>query len=153
MVYTNELLVFTRLGNDELADIVPLNEILTVHGLEGELEVDPFKNSFIGEQNEDADAAEFALEIKTILDGYNSGRAYRIRVKSEKDRQSITERLSYLSARERERAVSKSRFKQMQDRVAAVINSNFVQRFLAFLIIAVCLCLFNGVATTDCHLK
>ncbi len=134
MIFTDKILVFTRLGNDELADIVPLKEILSIHGLEGELEVDPFKTSFIDEKIEDADEAECALEFNTIPDGYNSGRVYKIRVVSEKNRRAIIEGVSQFSAREREKAESKSKFKKSQDKVAAVINSNLAQRFLAVLI-------------------
>ncbi len=139
MIYTHRLLVFTRLGNDELADLVPLNEISVVNGTEMALEVDPFK-SLIEENDDDADAAECAVEITTIPDGYNSGRVYKIRVISEKNRRAIIDDLNRFSAREREKAVSKSKFKKMQDKVAAVINSNLVQRFLAFLIVMVRFC-------------
>jgi hypothetical protein len=136
MIYTSQLLVFTRLGHDELADIIPLAEIVSVTGYEAEREVDPFR-SLIEEKVDNSDDPDCPIEIKTIPDGYNSGRVYRIRVISEKDRRAIIEDLTRFSAREQEKAISKSKFKKLQDKVAAVVNSNLVQRFLAFLIVMV----------------
>ena len=135
MVYTNEMLVFARLGNDELADIVPLKEILSVTGTtEKQLDIDPF-NSFKGSfADKGGDDAVCMLEINTSPDGYNSGRVFKIRVVSKMDQEAIIEDLTRFSTREREKTIIRSKYKKTQDRIAAVINSNMVQMFLAFLI-------------------
>ena len=139
MVYTSQLLVFARPGNDELADIIPLKEIVAVTGTEEELEVDPL-NPFTNNKNdEDADDADCTLEIKTLQDGYNSGRVFKLRVISKKAQRTIIEDLTRFSAHEREKTVAKSNFKKTQDKIAAVINSNMVQMFLASLITMVSL--------------
>jgi hypothetical protein len=136
MVFTSQLLVFTRVGHDELVDIIPLKDILAVNGSETEeLGTDPYK-FFIDDQDA-ADDFQPALEIMTMEDGYNSGRAYKIRVVSEKDRRAIIEDLSRFSAREREKAVAKSKFKKSQQKLAVLVNSNWVQRILAIFIVAV----------------
>ena len=140
MVYTNKLLVFTRLGTDEIADIVPLKEILTVYGIEeSNIEVDPF-STFTDKGEDDADDAKCVLGINTVPDGYNSGRVYKIRVISKKHQQTIIKDLTGSSAREREKTEAKSKLKKMQDKIAVVIDSSLVQSFLAFLITVVRLC-------------
>ena len=143
MVYTNQILVFARLGDDELADIVPLKEILSVkvNDTGEEPEVDPF-DSFTDKSPDDSDAvnAECTLEINTLPDGYNSGRIFKIRLNSKKDQQAIVEDLARFSVREREKTEVKSKYKQTQDKIAIVLDSNMVQMFLAFLITMVRSC-------------
>jgi hypothetical protein len=142
MIYTSQLLVFARPGSDELVDIVPFNEILhiKISSIEKEHEVDTF--NYVVEKTKDGDgnATEFALEIGTVSDGYNSGRIFRIRVISQKDQQAILDDLTRLCAREQEKLQIKSKYKKMQDRIAFVIDSNMVQISLAFLITMVWLC-------------
>ena len=136
MVYTSQIVVFTRVGSEELTDIIPLNEILMVK----ELDADQF-NSFI-ETKEDEEEADDAcvLQIDTLPNGYNSGRVYKILLTSKKFARTIIADLKRLSDRERERSEAKSRFKKIQDNVAGIINSRLVQQFLAFLIITVRVC-------------
>jgi hypothetical protein len=137
MVYTRQILVFSRPGNDELTEIIPLKEIVAVTGTEEELEVDPF-NSFTKKRNEEnEDEADCTLEIKTLQDGYNSGRVFKLRVISKKDQSAIIEGLTRFSAHEREKIEAKSKYKKTQDKIAAIINSSTIQMFLASLITVV----------------
>jgi hypothetical protein len=143
MVYTDRILVLTRPGSDELVDIVPLREILTVNGTEEGLEVDPFDSFPDKQQDEvggDSGEAQCTLEIRTLPDGYNSGRVFKIRVLSKKSHRTVIEELTSLSEIERERFEAKSKYKRMQDKIAGVANSNPVQTSLAFLIIMVRFC-------------
>lgn len=134
MVYTNQLLVFTRLGNDDLVDIVPLKEIAQIKGIEEDREVDPF--NMLTEERGDVipDDGGCILEINTALDGYNSGRVFKIRVNSNKAKQDIINDLTRFSSIERAKLVVKSKYKKMQDKIAVIIDSNMVQMFLALLI-------------------
>ncbi len=143
MVYTDRILVFTRPGSDELVDIVPLREILSATGTEGEVEVDPFESFSDKQQDEvgdDSKEPQCTLEIRTLPDGYNSGRVFKIRVLSKKSHRTVIEELTCLSEIEREIFEAKSKFKRMQDKIAGVIDSNPVQASLAFLIIMVRFC-------------
>jgi uncharacterized protein YfcZ (UPF0381/DUF406 family) len=132
MVYTSRMVAFSRQGNDELTDIIPIKEIITVKEIEVYL-----SNSFIDREDDAGADDACAFEINTLPDGYNSGRSYKMRAASKKSQGTIIEDLTRLSAREREKSEAKSKFKKSQDKVAAVVNSNFVQRFLALLIITV----------------
>jgi hypothetical protein len=137
MVYTDQILVFTRPGSDELADIAPLKEILNVTGTEKELEVDPFDSSpdkRPEEVGDDTDVAQYTLEIRTLPDGYNSGRVFKIRVLSEKKKRTVIEDLTRLSTIEREKFEAKSKYKKSQEKFAGVVNSKIVQTLVTFLI-------------------
>ncbi len=140
MVYTNQLLVFTRLGNDDLVDIIPLKEIVAVRGIEEEREVDPFSSFTEKTSNEDSGDAQCSLEVNTSSEGYNSGRVFMIRVDSKKAQQVIIDDLTRFSAHEREKIAMKSKYKKTQDKIAVIIDSTMVQKFSAFLITMVRFC-------------
>jgi hypothetical protein len=82
------------------------------------------------------------LQIKTIPDGYNSGRTYYLRAQSESTCRKITSALNKLCTAARERASVKSRFEKVQLQLRGVYCSTPFQIFTAILIILVC-CLLD----------
>ena len=82
------------------------------------------------------------FQIKTIPDGYNSGRTYYLRAQSESTCRKITAALNKLCTAARERANVKSQFEKVQLRVRSIYCSNLFQIFTALLIIMVC-CLLD----------
>lgn len=92
------------------------------------------------------------LQIMTIPDGYNSGRTYYIRAKSENLCRKMTLELNKLSNAAKERAVVKSRFQAAQLGTRRIYNSASFQMFTALLIIMVSTPLFEICFLLSCRL-
>jgi hypothetical protein len=85
------------------------------------------------------------LQIKTIPDGYNSGRTYYVRAQSESTCRKITASLNKLSTAARESADVRSRFEMVQLRLRGIYSSKCFQIFTSVLIIMVLCMLENDV--------
>jgi hypothetical protein len=132
MVYTKRLIAFARNGKQDVIDIIPLDEIISLKDM-------AVKNDQVtGNDDEEEGISDVMVQLETRPDGYNSGRTYQIRSKSTKNVADILHDLCTLSKSAKERAAAKSKFRTMQGKVANIFNSDFVQRVLAFLIFAVC---------------
>ncbi len=77
------------------------------------------------------------IEIRTRIDGYNSGRVYHLKAKDESECLSVGTRLLRLSAEARRRTEAKDRFEQLQAGCRAVYLSAPVQACISLLVIAV----------------
>jgi hypothetical protein len=77
------------------------------------------------------------LQIMTIPDGYNSGRTYYIRAKTENLCRKMTTDLNNLSNVAKERAVVKSRFQTVRVKVHQIHSSTAFQLITASLIVVV----------------
>lgn len=127
--------MFGRLNNDDVIDVVPLKEIVTVKDVsqvnDSHDDIDVIDNQSSGTRT------KVVIQIETVPDGYNSGRVYRMKVKSPKDFDTIVRGLSTLASAARERAEAKNKFRKSQDYVRRIFTANVVQRILAALIAAV----------------
>jgi hypothetical protein len=84
------------------------------------------------------------LQIKTILDGYNSGKTYYLSTRNnsnpELDRQLIVSQLSAKVKISRRKAEAKSRFQKSQEKVQVVQGSLTFQIIMAVFIMVVIPC-------------
>jgi hypothetical protein len=80
---------------------------------------------------------QYALQLKTIPDGFNSGRTYYLQAASDEQCYDVCESLSRLARRAREDDAATSCIRLAQERVAAVYESTPFQAAVALLIITV----------------
>lgn len=132
MVYTKHFVAFSHHGNQDVIDIIPLVEIISVKEFTLEKDSVPALGS-----DPETDASETMLEVSTRSGGYNSGLVYQIRAKSRKTLSNMSSDLQRLTRAAMEKAEAKSKFKKLQEKVAHNFNSDFTQGILALLICAV----------------
>ncbi len=94
-----------------------------------------FRNSKTSDSNKTRSRTMF--EIKTAIDGYNSGRTYRLQASSEVECAELVALLAAAAKAARRAKDSKTHFEQSQARVRAIYRSGFCQGFVALLIMAV----------------
>lgn len=80
---------------------------------------------------------ENTLQVKTILDGYNSGRTYYLVTNNQLECMQLCVELSRLSRDAKQRKEAKGRFEKSQDWVRQLYNSFVFQVLAALLIFAV----------------
>ena len=80
---------------------------------------------------------EFSFQIRTLTDGFNSGRTYYLHSTSAKECTEVVEILRNLVDIARKRAENESKFRESQKWLRAVYNSNIFQFCSSFLIILV----------------
>jgi hypothetical protein len=80
------------------------------------------------------------FQIKTVPDGYNSGRSYYLRTKQDPASSRIIQHLCDITKTARKRAVALSRFNQAQNLVRRFHDSTIFQLAVSLLIITVCPC-------------
>jgi hypothetical protein len=78
-----------------------------------------------------------AVQINTIMDGYNSGRAYYLQAETEEDCRELATTLAVMSKDAKKRAEDKTRFQILQCKVLKFYDSTPFQCLVAFLIVAV----------------
>ena len=78
-----------------------------------------------------------AVQINTILDGYNSGRAYYLQTNSEHECCELAATLLRMAKAAKKRAEDKTRFQILQGKVLKFYDSTPFQCVVAFLIVAV----------------
>jgi hypothetical protein len=78
-----------------------------------------------------------AVLINTIMDGYNSGRAYYLQAETEEVCRELAKTLAVMSKDAKKRAEAKTRFQKMQGKVLKFYESTPFQCLVAFLIVAV----------------
>ncbi len=142
IVFTKKIITFSNVSDDSIIDIIPLHDITCIRdtSILAEISADDISelNGTAGSSDDNtAISSKNVFEIETSPAGYNSGRKYQIKAKSNLEFRAIHGDLTKLSTTAREEAEAKSKFKKSQDRVGKIYNSNPVQRFLAILIFAV----------------
>ena len=135
VIFTSKLLVFGTLHVDEVIDVVPLEEIATIKNVSRALYEDD------GSRMNDSEVEnKLILQVETVSDGFNSGRVYRLRMKTNKEMENILADLTRRSIFARERAEAKGNLQKAQRYAQHIIDSNLTQRILALLIFAVRIC-------------
>eukprot|EP00292_Cryptomonas_paramecium_P008747 CAMPEP_0113714766 /NCGR_PEP_ID=MMETSP0038_2-20120614/32824_1 /TAXON_ID=2898 /ORGANISM="Cryptomonas paramecium" /LENGTH=283 /DNA_ID=CAMNT_0000641829 /DNA_START=125 /DNA_END=972 /DNA_ORIENTATION=- /assembly_acc=CAM_ASM_000170 len=162
VMYTKEVLVFTKCGvGDEsvVFDAVPFFEIESctpinvTESTSTEASSDhPDSKSLLKRRACDylppdrildastVEAMVNAIEIKTIFDGYNSGRVYYIQAECGEDCRKMAEEITEHSRRCVQRFEMRSPWNAFRDRVKAIYDSNQVQGLVGCLIIANFVC-------------
>uniref|UniRef100_A0A7S0MVB5 EF-hand domain-containing protein n=2 Tax=Cryptomonas curvata TaxID=233186 RepID=A0A7S0MVB5_9CRYP len=118
-------------------DFIPLAEIEFIKEMTEVLE----RRSSIVLDSGDGQAEEsHALQISTIKDGHNSGRAYYLRVESQEKMETLMRFLQKSSKAARRRVEAQSFFRKSQHTVRKIYESNVVQGLIAVLIAASFIC-------------
>ncbi len=107
----------------------------------------PLTQRGAGRGGRSADSAQtrfrHALQLKTVEDGYNSGRTYYLQAASEDQCCAVCESISQLVRLAREELAARSRFSHFQNAVLVAYESTPFQSAVAVLILVV----RRGVAT------
>jgi hypothetical protein len=168
IVWTKDDLFISRHGTLVVVDSIPLSEIDEVmemndetipntKALTGSSSLTPAKstNSNLGEINDTENLyggkkflvhAQLSniLQIKTALNGYNSGKTYYLSTRQDANpeltRQTIVSQLSAKVKISKRKADAKSRFEKSQEQVQVVQGSLSFQLAMALLIMVVILC-------------
>ena len=128
MVYTSKLVVFASPNGAEVIDVIPIEEITGVRTLTTGALGPPSRRSSASDLlkddifDDDADATNAAksnrdvteVTLETKPDGYNSGRAYRVRAATAREGEHLVEDLGRLAAAARERLLRKSWLRSVQ---------------------------------------
>ena len=174
VVWTHEELQFSRVGDLQLIDKIPMHEILcatkmsrmsfSVHDNEllqqrsrkEDLKTDASKecgtgknhrtSSLVSSKRGNTHPLDNTIQIKTIADGHNSGRSYYICLQSEDAYIQMMAEVTRLAKAARKKAQARSRFEKAQMKVRKVYNSNVFQKATAGLIVAVSLMKLSSTA-------
>jgi hypothetical protein len=163
VVWTKTRIYLTFVSEDTVFDSIPLAEIASIQQI-NETTRSEASNLNSSQQQprqspvKSADSSQtrfqHALQLKTISDGFNSGRTYNLQAASDEQCRVVCESLTRLARRAREDAATISSIRRAQARVAAVYESTLFQSGVALLIIAVNFVLFSCVSwskTRDDH--
>ena len=115
-------------------DYIPLSEIEFVKEMTEVLER---RSSIVLDQEDGQSDESHALQISTIKDGHNSGRAYYLRVESQEKMETLMKFLQKSSKSARRRLEAQSFFRKSQHKARKIYQSNVVQGLIAVLIAAV----------------
>ena len=163
IVWTHGELQFSRVGDLQLVDKIPMHEILcatkmsrmsfNVHGNDNpqqkskkeDSKIDAGKrvnhtSSLAPSKRGNTSPLDNTIQIKTISDGHNSGRTYYFCLQSEEAFEHVISEVTKLAKAARKRAHVSSRFEKAKLRVRKVYDSKLFQKSTAILIIAVRFC-------------
>jgi hypothetical protein len=129
VVYTKDVIAFSRPGQEILLDVVPLAEVVGIDSLH---EGDESKNNF-----EASVDLSHAFQIRTKKDGFNAGRKYFIQASSDDLVTELISEISQITKAISKGVTAKSKWRKTQKRVRRFYNSKVFQGIATFLIIAV----------------
>ena len=156
MICSKAKLYFALAGDDVIRDQIPLAEILSVDVMRESKDLDnlysnlrdpnqfgrtssrdfPRRRSSTNE-SDDTFMTLNIFQIRTMQDGFNSGRTYYLKAESKDDCDKISSELKSKAVVARRRAEGTSRFLKSQSMVAEVYLSTPFQLCSALLILAV----------------
>jgi hypothetical protein len=144
MIFTKNVLAFSRANDDEVVDNIKLYEVQQIRSISARDQTRQSNDSNLEPENENGksasangESAKNIFQIDTTKDGYNAGRTYKVQMKSDKDFGVVVDELAKLCRIAKDKAEAKSKFKRIQDRVSKVYDSDSVQRIFSALIFAV----------------
>jgi hypothetical protein len=166
ILWTKEILYFFRARENIPIDLIPLHEILSVSAMRDAAHKEHDHNSqehehtppdeiwtwrkMVIEKSNESDAGELAddmnpvlsqyealLQVKTVQQGFNSGRTYYIHADSEHHREQVVQELTKASAKSLARKLAASRFRSSQRYVRAFYESARFQILVGVLILTV----------------
>ncbi len=153
VIWTKKKMYLTFVSEDTVFDCIPLAEITSIQQINETARSEtsflvPF-TSLSSQQprphpvkSADSSQTRFqhAFQLKTISDGFNSGRTYFFQAASDEQCRVVCESLSRHSHRARVDATATSSIRRAQQRVAEVYESTPFQSAVAVLIITVICC-------------
>jgi hypothetical protein len=134
VVITNEVISFAFAKDEMEIDYIPLSEIEFIKEMTEVLER---RSSIVQDVGDGHPEESHALQISTMKDGHNSGRAYYLRVESQEKMETLMKFLQKSSKAARRRVEAQSFFRKSQYEVRKIYESNVVQGLIAVLIAAV----------------
>ncbi len=170
LAYTSKLLIFASPNGTEVIDVVPFVEITGIRSGEESpsRQAAATKNILLGDDASDSDTekpaatpskAGMVVILQTELDGYNSGRTYRLRAATARDSTLLAEEVGRLTTASRAKLQRKSWLRGLQvvapplpfhfrvpqkqtptllqARIQPAFGSNTFQKFIALLIVSV----------------
>jgi hypothetical protein len=145
VVWTKYVIYLTSVSEYTVFDSIPLAEIASTQQVNEANRSEPLAPSAPSQHRQSsiksADSSQtrfqHALQLKTIPDGFNSGRTYYLQAASDEQCRAVCESISRLARRAREEAAATSRIRRAQAHVAAVYDSTPFQSAVALLIITV----------------
>ncbi len=132
VVYTKDVIAFSRLEEDVLLEAVPLADVTGIDTMKDVDQNDISKNNF-----ESAVDFTHAFQIRTKKDGFNAGRKYFIQASSEEELTQLVTEISHVANAAVEREAARSRWERMQSKAREFYNNSWFQGVAAFLIVAV----------------
>ncbi len=88
-----------------------------------------------------------SFKIRTLIDGYNSGRTYYLKASSDEKCADIVKQLSQSAKAAKKAKEAKTRFERSQERVRDIYHSAPCQSFVACMIVAVCILTASALIT------
>ncbi len=156
---TKDAIYFSRInekeGEEQVIDAIPLFEIEEIGPGQGEnqsgaddvcpsqkrSEVDKKGHSTARQSNMVADSTKVkfrnSFQIRTQVDGYNSGRSYYLKAASAEECTEVMDKLKALAKTAKKLKDAKTRFQESQERIRVVYHSTAVQGIVAAMIVAV----------------
>ena len=132
---TKEVISFAFVKDEMEIDHIPLSEVEFVREM---VDIGERRSSITKIQNMNAECTEkgsaHTLQISTIKDGHNSGRAYYIQIESKEKMDTLLTFLQASSKAARKRLEAQNAFRKTQYRVRKLYESNYSQAFIALLI-------------------
>jgi hypothetical protein len=144
IIVSREVIIFSKLEDKEeqnVIDAIPLFEvdfICNAQSAEDHCQDDYHRKSE-NEKKADPQMEKFrnAFQIRTLLNGYNSGRAYYLKASSEHECAELIKTLTTWTLAAKKAKEAKTRFEKSQERVRVVYRSSFCQSVTALMIVAV----------------
>ena len=133
------MIAFSRPSEEILVDIIPLTEVAEVE-LMGDMDqekISKFQRSFSQITVENVIDFANAFQIRTNLNGYNSGRKYVVRATSSEMMSMLTNGIPNLRKAAVLRADTRATWTKIQDRARTMYSSAPFQGAATFLILAV----------------
>ena len=155
ILWTKDLLYFSRTSDSTAVDMIPLHEIQSVQAMSafhGDNQSESKKFDFtrpiirgsfrkLSSEKTDSNANlshyESLIQIQTITNGFNFGRTYYIYVTAEHDRKKMVDDLLSISKLAATRKLAVSRFLSSQVAVRNIYDSSPCQIFVGLLILTV----------------
>ena len=156
---TKDAIFFSRTnekeGEEQVIDAIPFFEIEEIGpghvenqigADDGRLsqkrsEIDKKGHSAARQSNMVADSTKVkfrnSFQIRTLIDGYNSGRSYYLKAASAEECTEIMNKLKALANTAKKLKEAKTRFQESQERIRVVYHSTAVQGVVAAMIVAV----------------
>ncbi len=144
IIASRDVIVFSKVEDIEeqnVIDAIPMFEvdfICAAQSDEGSCMDEPHKK-FESDKKADPQKEKFknSFQIRTLVDGYNSGRAYYLKASSERECAELIGKLATSAMAAKKAKEAKTRFERSQERVRVVYRSGLCQGIMALMIVAV----------------
>ncbi len=121
------------MADDQLLDQIPLGDITGIEIMQVSPEAHKIESTI-----ETAVDFHNAFQIRTKLDGYNSGRSYFLRSEADSDLASLIQGIVFVAEGAARKALARTPLSIARGHARSIYNASWFQGIAAFLIVAVC---------------